>query len=70
MLHHAVGDHVARVHDVLFACLEVDLVDLSFAGESKKTATGGCCVTPMGQALDPLARPVLVMNVTGIPSWC
>lgn len=56
MLLHAVCDQVAGVYDVLLTSLEGDLMDLAFATQSKQTTASGVCVTPVGDALLPLAK--------------
>ena len=48
MLHHAVGDQVARVDHVLITGLEVDLVDLTTSGQGEQSSAGDERVTPVG----------------------
>lgn len=69
MLLHAVCDQVAGVYDVLLASLEGDLVNLAFATQSEQTTTSGVCVTPVGDALLPLAE-FLAMQHISLPCWC
>jgi hypothetical protein len=69
VLLHAVCDQVAGVYDVLLASLEGDLVDLAFATQSEQTTASGVCVTPVGDALIPLAEPLLC-NIFSLPCWC
>ena len=47
MLHDAVRDDVAGVHDVFVTGFEVDLVDKAFAGEGEEAAAGDGGVTPV-----------------------
>jgi hypothetical protein len=58
VLLHAVCDQVARVYDVLLPGLEGDLVDLTFATQGEQATAGGVSVTPVGDALDLLARSI------------
>lgn len=56
MLLHAVCDQVAWMYDVLFPSLEGDLVDLAFTAQGEQATASGMSVTPVGDALDLLAR--------------
>ena len=70
MLHDAVRDHVAGMHDVLVVCFEVDLVNQAFAAEGEKAAAGNERITPMGETL-ALISPMLMIymcSVAGLPS--
>jgi hypothetical protein len=68
MLLHAVCDQVARMYDVLLAGLEGDLMDLAFTAQSEQTTASGVSVTPVGDALDLLAR--FIHNPVHILSPC
>jgi hypothetical protein len=58
VLLHAVCDQIARMYDVLLACLEGDLVDLAFTTQGEQAAASGVSVTPVGDALDLLAQSI------------
>lgn len=51
MLHDAVGDHVAWMHNVILPSLEGDLMYQAFTRKSHEASSGNSCAAPVRETL-------------------
>lgn len=72
MLHDAIGYYIAGVYNILLACLQMYLMDKSFARESYETTACYGSATPMSKALYPLAKfsKIVFICKNNLPYWC
>lgn len=54
VLHYAISNNVAGVHNVLFARFKSKLVDLTLARQAKKTAASNTRASPVGKTQLPI----------------